>query len=211
MKSGNKEKDNLWNEREVFFITKTQININETISFGDTEDGWQKDLCKNYKTDDFKVINKTIFIDKLNGDYSPIDEFIKIYLEPVYSGNMITVILEDYNGEIKRNLKPGDEEAYNYWFNSGRGIDVLALFPNIKEVQVGDVINLDYSSVYFDQGKYERDFYKDWKTSEILVKEKHWYYNTVITHNDGEDYEEFCPYEAPVPAIFLHVELMNNR
>lgn len=210
MKSGNKEKDNLWYESVTSFKTDTQINLNETISLGSMKDDWQKELREDYKTSLFKVVDKIIRIDELNGDF-PIDEFVDIYLEPVYSGNIITVILEDYNGKIKRNLKPDDEEAYNYWFDSGRGIDVLSLFPNIKEVQVGDVINLDYSSVYFKQGKYERDFYKDWKTSKILVKEKHWYYNTVITHNEGEYYEEFCPDQAPVPAIFLYVELIDNR
>ncbi|WGQ17068.1 hypothetical protein [Sphingobacterium faecium] len=211
MKSGNKEKDHLWYESVTSFKTDIQINLNETLSLGSMKEDWQKELREDYKTSFFKVVDKIIRIDELNGDFL-IDEFVDIYLEPVYSGNIITVILEDYKGKIFMNLKPDDEEAYNYWFDCGRGVDVLSLFPNIKEVQVGDVINLDYSSVYFKQGKYERDFYKDWKTSEILVKEKHWYYNTNITNEDGnDDLEEFCPDQAPVPSIFLHVELMNNR
>ncbi|BDU27703.1 hypothetical protein [Flavobacterium sp. GSB-24] len=83
IKSQKKELDLSWDNSSISFKTNIQINCNEKISFFSPQEDWQTELSNDYQTRLFRVIDKIIRVQDMNGDFLNAP-FVDLFLEPIY-------------------------------------------------------------------------------------------------------------------------------
>lgn len=211
IKSGNEKLDKSWYESAQSFQTDIALCIGEKISFNNPHD-WQAELTKDYNTKLFRIVDRITRIEDMGNSDVAIEAWVDIYLEPVYSGNFINIFLEDYNETIAckscKSKSGEDFDKWSFWFE-GEGCTFLNDFPNVMNAKAGDILEVFYTNELFNSGKLKRNFYDDWGTYKIRVKERVFYYSDMVVTNN-EYSEELPANKPPYPSLFLHIELVDE-